>query len=79
MSNRSPGTDRDITEIAQSFEFMAEDCMDIHGRLDGLTRDDYLDRELLMMQALRRKLHWNIKRLVAMTGQDDPWVADIPY
>lgn len=79
MSKMTPGTDRDMVEITQSFEFMAEDCMDIHDRLDGLTRDDHLARELLMMTALRRKLDWNIQRLTALTGQDDPRVADIPF
>jgi hypothetical protein len=68
-----------MTEIAQSLEFMAEDCMEIHDGLDGCTRDDHLARELLMMTALRRKLDWNIQRLISLTGQVDPRGVNIPF
>lgn len=79
MSRMTPGTDRDMVEITQSFEFMSEDCQDISQALDGLTRDDHMARELLKMTALRRKLDWNIQRLIIITGQDDPRVIDIPF
>lgn len=79
MGNMAPGTDRDMTEITLSFEFMSEDCQDISDRLDGLTRDDHLGVQLLMMSALRRKMDWNIKRLILLTGQRDPALNALPF
>ncbi len=69
MSAEKGGTDREMTEIAQSLEFMAEDFRELSEKLDGQTRNDYLGVELRSLYALLTNLNYNIDKLEKLTGQ----------
>ncbi len=73
------GTDREMTEIAQSLEFMAEDFRDLSEKLDGQTRTEYLGDELRSMHALRSKLKYNIRKLERITGQSAYTERTFPF
>ena len=79
MTTGSTGTDREMTEIAQSLEFMSEDCREISEKLDGRTRADYLGDELRQLHALRTKLVYNIDKLEKMTGQSMWTKSQFPF
>ncbi len=72
-------TDRELTEVAQSLEFMAEDFQELSEKLDGQTRHDYLGDELRAMHALRSKLKYNIRKLEKMTGQSAYTERHFPF
>ncbi len=79
MSQERAGPDRDMCEIAQSIEFTAEDCAELSEALQDKTRNDYLEVELMKLKAIKRKITFNVERLEAITGQQTPYVADIPF
>lgn len=69
MSGERAGPDREICEIAQSLEFMAEDCQGLSEKLEPQDRHMYLGDELRSLYALRTKLSYNIDKLEKLTGQ----------
>lgn len=75
MSDTMSGPDRDMTEIAQSLEFMSEDFQEVAEKLQGQTRHDYLGDELRKLHALRTKLKYNVRKLERLTGQS-PWTQE---
>lgn len=79
MSTTKSGIDRDIVEIAQSIEFMGEDCSEIAESMDGLTRSDYLYPQISKLKALSTKLQYNVLRLISITGQKNPAEHDMPF
>lgn len=76
---QNTATDREMTEIAQSLEFMGEDFQDLSEKLDGQTRTDYLGDELRAMYALRSKLKYNIRKLERITGQSAYTERTFPF
>ncbi len=79
MSDTKQGPDRDICEIAQSLEFMAEDFQELAEKLSPSDRHMYLGDELRAMHALRTKLNYNIERLERLTGQSQWTERAFPF
>lgn len=79
MTARKDGPDREITEIAQSLEFSAEDLQEISENLDGKQREEYLADQLRGMIAVRTKLKYNIHKLEKLTGQSQHTQDQFPF
>jgi len=79
MGSQAAGQDREIVEIAQSLEFMSEDCKEIASSLEGKDRHAYLALELRKMEALRVKLKYLIRKLEKLTGQSPSTRETFPF
>lgn len=79
MSQSEGGPDRDMSEIAQSVEFMSEDFAELADKLQNRTRHEYLGDQLRTMHAIQTKLKYNIKKLERMTGQSPYTQERFPF